>query len=135
MVNHLSRSLLAMALFAALCSMAGQSAVSYPLFASGVAAIMLADFARTGDTRPLHRRARVIVCLALPGIGLLGGIDFPLLLILPSAFTAVTLADSYIRRRRRPEQDNQGGNDDDPLANLCISLPSAVVLIAVIALS
>jgi hypothetical protein len=131
MVNHFSRCLLAMASFGAMSASLGWQVISYSLFATGIAAIVLTDFAIEGRWK---RGAGV--CIVLPGVGLLGGPNPALLTIIPVAAAAVFLTE-HLNRVKTPEEGEPRESSkkrDDPLANLCVSLPSAVALLAFVAL-
>jgi hypothetical protein len=131
MVNHFSRCLLAMASFSAMSASLGWQVISYALFATGIAAIVLTDFAMEGRWK---RGAGV--CVVLPGAGLLGGPNPALLMIVPVAVAAVLLTEHLVPSKTPGEVKPQKRSErhDDPLANLCVSLPSAVALLAFVAL-
>ncbi len=131
MVNHLSRCLLAMAMFASVSCALTWRVVSYPLFATGIAAVVLTDFLRSK-----RRWASAGICIALPGAGLIGGPNPALALIIPIAFLAVLFSEWIVlgKSRRRP-QSSESALRDDPLTNMCVALPSAVALLAFLALA
>jgi len=120
-----------MTFLAGISASLGWQVISYPLFATGIAAIILTDFAAGS-----RWKSRVGMCIVLPGAGLLGGAHPALLMIVPIAAVAVFLSD------RLALADNAKGSEprvspnrrDDPLTNLCVSLPSAVALLAFLAL-
>ena len=130
MVNQFSRCLLAMAFFATTSVLLGWPVISYALFAAGIAAIVLTEFA-AGK----RWRSGVGICIALPGAGLLGGAHPALLMIIPVAVSAVFLSEHLAPAAKpRGSEANESGKRDDPLTNLCVSLPSAVALLAFLAL-
>jgi hypothetical protein len=131
MVNQFSRCLLAMAFFASVSAPLGWQVISYALFATGIAAIVLTDFAIEG-----RWKTGAGMCIALPGVGLLGGPNPALLMIIPVAAAAVFLAEHLTRMKTPGEGEPRESSKrrDDPLANLCVSLPSAVALLAFVAL-
>jgi hypothetical protein len=120
-----------MASFGATSATLGWQVVSYALFATGIAAIVLTDFAMEG-----RWKRGAAVCVVLPGAGLLGGPNLALLMIVPVAVAAVLLtehlAPSKTPREIKPHESSE--KRDDPLANLFVSLPSAVALLAFVAL-
>jgi hypothetical protein len=131
MINHFSRCLLALALFAAFSTAMSWQVVSYALFATGIATVALANVRE--DKRWTQGAG---VCVVIPGVGLLGGPDPALLLIVPLAALAVAITDKLGRRDVRGAQSRrESSRREDPLANLCISLPSAVALLAFLALA
>jgi hypothetical protein len=131
MVNQFSRCLLAMAFFAAISAPLGWHVISYALFATGIAAIVLTDFAIEGRWK---RGAGI--CVALPGAGLLGGPNPALLMIIPIAAAAVFLTEqlTFTKTLGDGEPRESPKRRDDPMANLCVSLPSAIALLAFVAL-
>lgn len=131
MVNQFSRCLLAMAFFTVTSVLLGWPVISYALFAAGIAAIVLTDFAAGG-----RWKSGVGICIALPGAGLLGGAHPALLMIIPVAVLAVFLSERLATPAKPKESEANEflKNRDDPLTNLCVSLPSAVALLAFLAL-
>jgi hypothetical protein len=109
----------------------GWQVISYSLFATGIATIVLTDFAVEG-----RWERGVGVCIAFPGVGLLGGPNPALLMMIPVAAAAVFLTER-LNQLKTPEEGEPRESmkkRDDPLANLCVSLPSAVALLAFVAL-
>lgn len=123
-----------MAVFASISLLIGWPTVSYSLFASGIAAVVLTDHVRA---RGIHEsRQMVVLCIAFPCFGMLGGFTPALILIVPVAALAVVGTEFLVRARIKPNRskDSSRGSQDNPLTNLCVSLPSAIILTAIFAL-
>ena len=121
-----------MALFAAISAASSWQIVSYALFATGIAAIVMSDCARG-----LKMRTAVGICITLSGLGLLTGAHPALFLILPIGFAASLVTELFDHREshNRVGNERKGKARDDPLTNLCVSLPSVVALLAFLALA
>jgi len=135
MANYLSRSLLAMAIFAAFSTALGWSVVSYSLFATGIATVVLTDHVKM--KRPRRNRQTMGVIIAIPGLGMIGGPVPALVFILPIAAIGVFAADlpARVGSRSKESAGKRWDVRDDPLTNICVSLPSVVALLAIISLA
>jgi len=120
-----------MASFAAMSASLGWQVISYTLFATGIATIILTDFAIEG-----RWKRGIGICIALPGTGLLNGPNPALLMIIPVAVAVVFFTGRLTHAKTPGEGEPRESlkKRDDPLANLCVSLPSAVALLAFLAL-
>ncbi len=137
MANAFSRSLLAMAVFSIFSFMLGWPVISYALFATGMVTVALTDMIKRGRSRSRHQLVGVGVVFMLPCLGLAFGSNPSVLLMLPVAIIVVYAIEflSSRGRSRNPHSGTTSSSTDDPLMNLLVSLPSAVVLLAFLALA
>ncbi len=125
-----------MAVFSITSYLLGWPIITYALFVTGIAAVAFTDKAKRGRLRSRYL-VGVGIAFMLPSLGIALLTHPSVLLILPVAATVVSAVEflSSRGRNRNPHSDTTSSSTDDPLVNLLVSLPSAVVLLAFLALA
>ena len=112
--------------------------VDYGLFCTGVVAIILADVTNRVGSKGTSRGKSAIAFIVTACLGfVLAPHLSSLVIVFPAALGAVLITDSVTIRRKTG--DAAGGfrkeAEEDPVADLVVSLPSAVALVAILTLA